>query len=55
MFFVSSNLKSLVDACNLVISNGEAAEDGKAAGVVQRGGLRATQAATRAALVALLI
>jgi len=48
-------LKSLVDACNLVVRDGEAAEDGKAAGGVQRRGLRTTQAATRAALVAFLV
>lgn len=32
-------LKSLVDTCSLIIRDGEAAEDGKAAGGVQRGGL----------------
>lgn len=52
---MSSNLKSLVDACSLVIRDGEAAKDGKAAGGIQRWGLGATQAASRAALVALLV
>lgn len=55
VLFVSSNFKSLVDTCSLIVRDGEAAEDGKAAGGVQRGGLRATQAPSRAALVALLI
>lgn len=52
---MSSNLKSLVDTCSLIVRDGEAAEDGKTAGGVQRGGLGATQAASRAALVALLV
>lgn len=39
----------------LVVRGGEAAEDGETAGVVQRRGLRAAQAASRAALVALLV
>lgn len=44
-----------MNMCSLIVRDGEAAEDGKAAGGVQRGGLRATQAAPRAALVALLV
>lgn len=44
-----------MSACSLIIRDGEAAEDGEAAGGVQRGGLGAAQAAPRAALVALLV
>lgn len=47
--------ESLVSMCGLIIRDGQAAEDGEAAGGVQRGGLRAAQAAPGAALVALLV